>query len=291
MGKPEFEKGLQLQRIAALPYNPFFEDEIKGIRQRYAIPADSTKAKSWFGKLLLKYERSALALLYQNIDKQNIPYLTPAVQLDFGEQLRNEIARRSRQMHTLLETEVPLERDILLLLRRFRIPLALYFFVLQYTLTGDKSWLHPVHMRPNAHCDFPVEIGEIASLRVIVTGLFPWTTKEEWDDLWEGTVKDCLEDIDAFLCGRKFHRKRPLQESLYMRFKQWYHSYQMSLNKQMKRWSEWYQLSETEGLGPKQALEEWEKEHEDQRGKFDPSTIAKAIKSFREIITPIPIND
>lgn len=280
----------QLQRIAALPYNPFFEEEIKGIRQRYTIPEDSTKAKDWFKNLLRKYKKSTFAFFFKRTSEIHFPYELPTFELHFEEDSKHEIARGAGEMQTILETEVPLEIEILLLLRRFGLPSAMYFIVLQYALTHDSSWIQLLHIRPEARCFFGMETGEIA-LRVTVTGLYPWTTREEWDDLWEGTVKDSLEDLDAFLCGREFHRKRSLQEALYRRFKRWYQSYQSSLDRQMKRWSEWYQLVEVRGLRISEALEEWEKSHPEQvpdKG-IDESTVSKAVKEFREIITPIPV--
>ena len=288
----------QLKRIAALPYNLFFEREINGIRRKYAIPEDASEAKNWFKNLLREYRKSTFAFIFKlrsehlPYDIIRLPHDLPAFEMHLEEDLQHELAIGAGEMRTLRETEVPLERDILLLLRRFDLPQALYFMVLQYALTHDSSWIQLLHIRSEAHCLFGMETGEIA-LRVTVTGLYPWTTREEWDDLWEGTVKDSLEDLDAFLCGREFHRKRSLQEALYRRFKRWYQSYQSSLDRQMKRWSEWFQLVEIEGMPIGEALRQWEESHPEQvpaKG-IDESTVSKAIGEFRKIITPIPKKD
>lgn len=284
----------QLRRIAALPYNSFFERAINEIRQKYTILEDASEAKNWFKNLLWEYKRSTFAYIFKIrsehllYDIIHLPHDLPAFEMHLEEDLQHKLAIGAGEMQTLLETEVPFERDILLLLRRFHLPTAMYFMVLQYALTGDSSWIQLLHMRPEAHCFVGMETGELV-LRVTVTGLYPWTTREEWDDLWEGTVKDSLEDIDAFLCGRKFRRKRSLQEALYRRFKRWYQSYQSSLDRQMKRWSEWYQLVEVRGLRISEALDEWEKSHPEQvpaKG-IDESTVSKAVAEFRKIITPV----
>lgn len=286
----------QLQRIAALPYNPFFEREINDIRRKYEIPEDAAVAKNWFRSLLWKYKKSTFAFLFK-LSSERLPYgvfslphdLAAYEIINLEEGLKHEVSAEAREMKTLFETEVPLERDILLLIQRFGLPDAIYFLTLQYLLTGNKEWIDLLQIRPYAHCIFGMETGEIG-LRVTITGLYPWTTREEWDDLWEGTVKDSLEDLDAFICGRKFHRKRSLSESLYRRFKRWSESYQSSLDRQMKRWSEWYQMVEVDGKSLKTALGRWEEEHPEQvpaKG-IDESTVSKAVAEFRRIITPLP---
>jgi hypothetical protein len=45
-------------------------------------------------------------------------------------------------------------------------------------------------------------------------------------------------------------------------------------------------LSRIEELGHSKALEEWEKRNPNMAGRFDTSTIAKAVQDFEKIINP-----
>ncbi|MFC1930112.1 hypothetical protein ACFLW6_04585 [Chloroflexota bacterium] len=45
--KQKLDVTRQLHRISALRYNTHFEEEVKKIRRRYAIPGDTSGAQSW----------------------------------------------------------------------------------------------------------------------------------------------------------------------------------------------------------------------------------------------------
>jgi len=55
----------QLQRIVALRYNPYFEQEVQKIRHKYKIPQDSEQARDWFKSLLKRYPRNTLTFYFK----------------------------------------------------------------------------------------------------------------------------------------------------------------------------------------------------------------------------------
>ena len=247
----------RLKCISALPYNPNFAEEVTKLRQKYQIPGDSDKASRWFLRLLKKYEKSAYAMSF---DKDEFPSLA------------------DRALENVLQTEIPIELDILMLLKRYCLPLGMYFMVTEHVLSGIEVWLYPFLPRPKSKCEFDFTRGE-PELKATITGITFLTTKKEWDFIWDNRVKQYLKALRAQLLGVT----EPANKRTTL----------LSLAGQIKRWSEWYQLVEIEGLPIGKALRRWEGSHPEQvpANGFDESTVSKAISEFRKIITPISIKD
>jgi hypothetical protein len=79
-------------QIAVLPYNPYFEEEVKKVRKKYGIPGDSTKAEDWFKKLLLKYRKSTFVFLFNHISGRYFPYHLAVFELDLEEDFKHVLA-------------------------------------------------------------------------------------------------------------------------------------------------------------------------------------------------------
>jgi hypothetical protein len=261
MGKKKLEATQHLQRIAALPYNPYFEGEVQKIRKEYAIPADCKKAWDWFFK---NHHTGGLRAAWPLFNTETFPLFETSQSIN--------------------RTEVPLEQDVVRVMERFQLPSYVFYRILQYVLLKDKRCLDPQIFDPNAVFE-PVIRRGIPEWKITITGVYPWTKQKKWDEIWFEIQKkwDDFADgtfekiIQALKSGTS--TKRPAIES--------YHE-------QMKRYSEWYQLSEIEGLGPVKTLKRWEEKHPeevDPDDPIDPSTVTHAIQEFREIITPITIKD
>lgn len=269
MGKQKLEVTRQLQRIAALPYNLIFEEEAKKIRQKYAIPQHG--AADWFRQYWHKYGKSATALL----GAFKGPRLVPGTVGWMGV-TDDELAAKA--VDSITDTKVPLEREILLLLSRFGLPLRMFQAVLEYILEDDRRWLHLSVLEPAVRLTVSVREGELELM--VTIRLTHLTTKKHWKEIWDEQIEPELKQMrlaykEEYGIGDPGRKRTTL----------------VAFAEQMKRWSEWYRLSEVEGLGPTKALVKWEEECSDERGKFDQSTVTHAIKDFEEIITPIAIKD
>ena len=257
MKKEQLQANRQLQRIAALPYNHYIEQECKKIRQKYTFSGlNEEKAYEHYFQQVKKYRKSA----YPLFSTDNVfAFLEPTY-----------------------ETEVPLEQEVLTLLRRFQLPVHAFLSVLLYIVTGRKSWLFELlFASPEVKVIWDYKKA-LSVANVTITGLNLWTTKKQWEQIWDNEVKQKVNAMRKALERQygvsELGRKRCTLEAY---------------NEQIHRWWEWYQLSEIEGLGPKRALNKWEESHPESRPKknkrreFDLSTVTKAIKDFGDIITPI----
>jgi len=264
MGTKRREATRELQRIVALSYNPYFEEEVKKIRQTYRVPTgDLEKALNWYiFKYAIKYGKSTYPL---STPKSSSPWL--------------EFLLGAEELKHIYDTEVPLEQDILLLLGHFQLPGTAFHNVLLYILTDDGLWLDPYFFAPNVEVKWDTR-KMLPELTVTVTGLGPWATKKQWEDIWDGRVKQEVE-IAGKACKEVYGTAKPGKKRATLK----------SYIEQMQRWSEWYQLSETRGLGPAKALDKWDEDHPDQYGNFDLSTVTHAIGEFKKIITPVRIED
>lgn len=254
MGKKKLRMARQLQRIVALPYNPYLDEQVGEIRQKYSIPVDRKKASDWF---YLEYAMSYRKCAY--------PLFIPRGQALF---------LQSKEVKTIYDTEVPLEREILILLQRFQLPDYVFESLLRYVIGDDKISLDPLAFEPKVEFDWDYRKG-LPELKVTIAGLSHLTTEKQWKQIWNRQVKQRInrakEDYKEVFGIAGSSRKRITLESY---------------REQIKRWSEWYQLSEIQGLGPTGALKKWEKDHPDECGKFEVSTVTHAIKEFGEIIRP-----
>lgn len=229
MGKQKLETTQELKRIAALPYNPNFQDEVKKLRQKYGIL----------------------------IGLQACDYLEkhPDLVSHLIEDVRNVVSRYTELW-----------------------PSEVFRKVMLYVLTDNceqfKESLNHTLPTPQAkRWRWDTTPGCWA---FTITGISKFATKEQWDEIWYYEVLPRLKAIKEVFGIPLPAKKRPNIESF---------------NEEMKRYSEWYQLSEIEGLGPTQALDKWLEDHQDERDKYNVSTLTHAIKEFREVIKPLPTKD
>ena len=235
-------KKSQIYCLAALPFNPYFEEEVKRIRKEYNIPDKWEEALYWYYDHLRTYTQD-------------------------------------KKQKTIFDTTIPLEKEIIVLLVRFGLPFTRFWTTLYYIILNRKIFLDPKYATEPSVDIKPDYEWSTLELRVNVSRINIWTTKKQWTNIWN-QIKFNLEDLEE-VYREKFGIVVSGRKS----------ASPVLLLEQMKRWSEWYQLSEIQRLGPVRALGRWEEDHPDERGKFDLSTVTKAIGNFREIITPIPIED
>lgn len=248
------EAGLQLEQVAAMPYNPYLKEEVQKIRQKYSIPKDYEKACDWF------YHEHAPGNL-----KSIFSLFSPGA--------RDPILR-SETGEDLYETEVPLEQDVWRLLLQFRLPLYVFRNLLLYILTNDEIWIDIVAFAPKIEFATDFKRG-LPDLKVTITRLGAWTTKKQWDELWyrkvEPEVARLRSVYEEMLGAIDLPKKRSTLKSY---------------REQMQRWAEWHQLSKIDGLGPAKALTKWLNDHPDQWDRYDASTVTHATKRFEQIIAP-----
>ena len=268
MGKKKLEATLQLQRLAALPYNHYFEAEVVKLHKKYAIPEDPHQADDWLDSQL----REELGISSKTTQSIRAMLTSPTFHhgnaaLTFIEMVA--LREHPRTLSVKLKKDAdwswnsPLFRDIGNLLERFRLPVQMRYNVLRYISTGNKEWLDLLEPWVKGQIDLTTGIPEFC---VTVGGFIPWITKKQWLAIWNTLRKEGLSPIS------RSARKRATIESL---------------REQMQRWSEWYRLSETQGLGTVRALERWESEHPDECGRYDLSTLTHAVQEFRGIIAPV----
>lgn len=292
MGTRKLEATRELQRIAALPYNHYFHEEVVRIRRRYGIPKHAkglrplrpelAKAlRRWLKYLppeeALKYELGERGLTDADLARfwfyvlYSEHYKKRAWALFAPDKETREVLGAGKHIY---DTEIPLEKEVLTLLQRFGLPEAIFDRVLQYVLTLDKGWLDPLEFEPAVYFNIDATKG-FPLLTITVARLGLWISDKEWARIWKDRVKPHLASL-----RRRFKAQLGTTEPSKKRMTL------KAYSEQMRRWSEWYQLSEIQGLGPTKALEEWERKHPDQCGKYDLSTVTHAIEEFREIITP-----
>jgi hypothetical protein len=296
MEEEKSEGTIPLQRLATLPYNPFFYEEVRSIRQKYNIPSDSRKAVDWFRKYIGQYEEHSDKLLFWELfqddeakpdslesleEKGYAQYKTPAntlIQIGYGSvhllqqrEIDEELAK------AIMDTEVPLERDVVELLRRFQLPRSAFYGVMRHILLDANVW-EPSYWFPlQVYLDLEEHLRR-KDLTVTVAGIGPWTTKMQWEAIWHG-IEVAVENHSEF-----FHMEKPSKK----------HATIESYQEQMQRWADWYELSQIQGMGPTEALKKWIKDNPEQaytpdgEAKYDVSTVTKAIQEFREIMTPLP---
>lgn len=181
--------------------------------------------------------------------------------------------------------KAPLKRDVNYLLARFGLPVQAFRIVMRYLLWGDDiHWTHYIDRDTGTLRIWdPFELyvtvrddRERFSIKVTVSRVGPWTSKRQWDSIWNMKVKPRMEkykDLYEHLTRIRLPGKK---SAIFA-----------SCCEQMQRYSEWYQLSQIEGMGPKRALDEWERRNPSLMGVFELSTVTKAIKEFQEVITPV----
>jgi hypothetical protein len=275
MGRENLKATRQFQRIAALPYNPYFEEALKQIRQKYEIPTAGKKADHFLQYL-------AQHLKYNEL---GYPLVTPGDRDPFHETMRT-IAEvlESKEARTIYPIEVLVGLEALVLLRRYRLPKYVFRNVHQYLLTGHKTLLAPSSLAPRVEFELISVVKKgLPEWKVTITGLGPWATKRQWAQIWDSKVRKKVEEIRMVVekvdgMG-ELGRKRATVESY---------------REQMQRWAEWHQLSVIQAMSAVKALDKWEKNHPEQidpDNPIDPSTVTRAVKDFQEITRPVPLKE
>lgn len=281
MGKRKLDVTRQLQRIAALPYNDYFKEEVKQIRVKYLLPvARAGKSVLSFFSECVTDDNNYVFLRYIDPEADADSYISifglPENTSSAEAHRFLEDLKEKKQAKSIADAEVPLEQDIVQILERFGLPERAFPNVFWYVLLDweEKLLTGLVGLLAQSHGTF--ETG-IPRFKITIYGLGPWTQKRQWDKVWHDLVKTQVE-----FCAEVYEQvwgiPRPSKKRATLQ----------SYDDQMQTWSEWFNLSEVQGRGPKEALEEWEHNHPDQRGRFDLSTVTKAIQGFREVITPKP---
>lgn len=275
MGKKKLKATEQLKRIAALPHNPYFHEEVVKLREKYAVPEDLREANDWLDSQLRKEVDisvetmgSLRGLLTSPTFSHGNATLKVIEMFALREHPRTYSAKLKKYSG---ESDWPYQtslfKDISNLLKVFRLPIQMLYNVLRYISTGKKEWLDI--LEPWVKCEID-QTERIPEFRITVGGFIPWITKKQWIEIWNRCF--VTESGHLFQSARKRATAK-------------------SFNEQMQRWAEWYQLSETQGLGPVEALKRWEEEHPDEYGKFDQSTVNHAVEDFHKIITPVHTED
>ncbi|MFC2012642.1 hypothetical protein ACFLVU_05880 [Chloroflexota bacterium] len=251
MGKKQLESTLQLQRIAAIPYNPNLRRDIELIRIKYGLDKyDGDEAWKWYAEQI-----NPVGV------RSTLHYLVAKPDWDV----------RSYMEHPF-ETDIDIEQDIGTLLSRYQLPISQFIQIIYYATYGYPYSLEMLKaFKPGVLKVYSVQI-ELGRVEIIIGYLTPWTTKKEWNEIWDKDVLPIIKDLKQTQGIKLQARKATL----------------FTMITQIERWSEWYELSEIQGLGPTKALREWEKINPTEAGKFDQSTVTHAVKEFERIITPIP---
>ena len=264
MPKTKLDTTLQLRRVAALPYNPYFEQRIIGIRKKYGI-SETARSYHFIDPSLEKY----IGGDHVNVEESTL----------IGEDITITLPSKSSGIKGQLPS------DINQLLADFGLPAAIFDSIFYYVFTNHKSsisdWVaHDVGASITFGEDVHFgeeesdgETNESEELTVEIK-LSRWSTKKTWNRLWDNHIKAEISKLQG--TQGQLAKKANLSSTT---------------RKQIERWAEWYQLSEVQGLGPVRALGKWEEDHLGQEGKFDLSTITHAIQEFKGIITPTPIED
>lgn len=255
MGK-QLELTRQLQRIAAIPHNPNLAKDIESIRARYGLDkVNEDEGVQWYVSQLKRHKVRSTWRYYFS-----------------------ESYPETASMKGPFDSGIRIDKDIGAVMSRYQLPPIAFIHIFDYVMKGyyylypgKRPWQEPflekvVHLNPTT-----------GRFEVTIRNLRPSTTKKEWLNIWEESVFPYIKELRDHLGLKAFARKTTL----------------VSLNEQMTRWAEWYQLVEIEGLTIGEALKQWEKSHPKQwpLKDIDESTVSKAVRGFREIITPTPTKD
>lgn len=239
----EKQPSIDWRRIYALPYNHFFENEIKRMRSYLELPKDgiSDRQQAW-----VWLERHLTG-------KQIKPWFE---------------AQTATSNEKLWQTEVPLWKAAIYLIDKFGLPLRMRSNIGLYVVTNNEGFLKNWK---GLDVEFSINV-KAAKLQLAITvdGIDAWTTEVQWREVWKNWVKPLKRNLGEPLPANK----RP--------------GYGKALQERIKRYAEWYGLSELEQLGPTGALNKWSELHKDESGKYNESTVSKAVQEFRKLITPIP---
>lgn len=228
----------QLQRACAIPYNHFLHGDIRALQNKLGLnKLTFDECDKWL-LALSDYWGS-------HKPKEKIVSLVP------------------------IETKNEIEKAIYYILARYQLPMSQFWNIALCLFENDPCFDLPTDLPTVRKSHFDPVMGRTD---IIVEELEVWTTKQQWEALWDTQVMPLIKKLRDSQGIGMIPKKIMVP----------------SVIKQMDRWAEWYFLSEREGLGPAKALEKWEKTHQDEGKTFDHSTVIHAIQEFRRIITPLP---
>lgn len=225
----------RLQRLAALPFNPYFKKAVSEIRQCRKIPVGENGFKWFIDDIKANNYKKQSWLCY--VDLSKYPFIRPA-----GE--------------TYVETDVPLEHDIWILIFRFGLPAVLFFNILMYILTNNEKWILLRHRAFEPSVKITSDFRRGVELKVVITRIGLLMNKEDWERIWDTKVKkfvDILINLDEE--DRQSNANKRATYGFYLKL--------------MKRWSEWYELHDLKGLGPAAIVSKWLEEHPYEQEKYD----------------------
>ena len=130
MPKSALEFTILLQRIASLPYNHYFEEEIVRIRQKHKIPKGLKNTDYHFRDSSLEC----------NKNKQTIPHRSIFLPIEGNGILTIELPERAvtrEAINYINDSKPSLDRDIRNLLFQFQLPYNMFDNVLSYLFTNN----------------------------------------------------------------------------------------------------------------------------------------------------------
>jgi hypothetical protein len=258
----QLESTLQLKRLVAMEYNPYLLKDIKTIRARHGLD-NMSPDEAWE-----YYEREMRRHHHRS-------------SLDYWEKFRSKKDGKihARTMEHFLDYNIEIEKDIALLLSKYSLPNVAFITIFESVLSGQPASIHPRGFQPTFNWPKPGMWKYLDTYRTTlsINNVRPWISKKDWLNLWNEEIGPFIKEWSKWLGLNRYSRKMNLN----------------SLVQQMKRNYEWYELSEIQGLGPERALVKWEEDNPDKINPDKPidlSTVLKAIKEFRKIITPVVID-
>jgi hypothetical protein len=238
---------MQLQRLAALPYNHYFYDEVLKARKNLGLP---NKGMPW---------NKAVIWYFQEAQKYEPMIITLSIDL-------NELKQHIKRHAQWYDSNMPLEVTALQLVKMFQLPMRAIRNISHYIMTNNIGWIQSsigveVYV---SEIYAPNELGLDCKLILDVR-----TTKKHWDDIWYSYVKPKLVGLE-FLANKPQARRMTTD----------------AYNEQMKRWSEWYKLVKFAGLTNEDAIHIWEIASPKSSCSYDASIVGKAVREFEKLIKP-----
>ena len=243
----EKQPSIDWRRIYVLPYHPLFKKDVKSVRTLLRLPENG-----------ISDEKQASAWLHDHIGLKT-PYSPDSPTIPLGAAIVQSASEAK-----LFDTEIPLWHFAGVLAQKYGIPLRMRNHIGVYILTNDEEWLY-VWNGLDVTVSVNIKAGK-PQFAVIVDGIDTWTTRTQWQSVWDNYGKHIRR-----LAGKIPESKRNAPNP--------------ALRERIRRYAEWYELSEQPNSGPAKALREWENKHKNEMGKYDISTVTKAVKEFRRLIT------
>ncbi|MDD5703802.1 MAG: hypothetical protein PHU23_17345 [Dehalococcoidales bacterium] len=239
------------RRIYALPYNPYFKDDVKQMRSYLELPedgiSDNQQAWTWLEKNLT--------------DKRPKPWFLP---------------KPTPSDEKLWKSEIPIWKVAIYLIARYGLPFRMRSNIGLYVVTNNVRFL--INWR-GLDVDFAINM-KAAKLQLVITvdGVDEWTMEEQWHEVWEYWVKPLKRSLgEPAPANKRPGYGKALQERI-KRYSEWYQLSELDGLGPAEALEKW------EG---QQSHLDYVK-HRKSGKHYDVSTVTKAIEEFRKLITPIP---